>query len=298
MLLQGGIGNLLFQLSAATHIRALTGVDIRFVEELGGEATRLESYIKESIPLALPHDCFRFGLTNPRACQNDDRKIRELLVRAKSIVRASRTVSDSSNARRFRRSVFFQGYFQDASWHSISSIERVVELLCGNREGFEVLEGVIGVHLRRSDYLRGLNNLDVGYFMDRVKIIDPDRKRSVLVTGDDDLANLGLQSLLVADGWKVLIPDSLFPGVARSAWRDFHTLASCPDLICSNSTFAWWAAKVADRVHQGNKVYFPITNTIRWVDQNWETSNEVTGNGQISSRYRIFGIRSNLVREN
>lgn len=288
-MLQGGVGNLLFQYSASLYVQDQYGAKPLYSEFKSGHIDRLSTFLGVAVPRA---STLRHVLSGAVGAS--------IGARATFVVKTGRAIgiyshrirtdNDSVDFEGRRLSKLYVGYFQESRWHDSESVGKVVGLLEAQRRegGFEILGGVVGVHLRRGDFLGGDDNLSVAWFLQEVERIDPSRAKSVMVVGDDSLACLALEGLFRHRGWKIADPSDLTPAGCRpSGWRDFNLLACCDAVICSNSTFSWWVAALSTEISGGQSwVSFPLTDRGRWVLPGWCSDEAFTSNGQVEPEFR------------
>lgn len=290
-MLQGGIGNLLFQYSASRCASQRGDFRIRYSEFSQGAISRLGSYLDLEIPRASPLDHSLVGAVGAGLGS----KVLFAIKCGRSLgLYSSQLVTDDALSEFGeagpKRGRLFLGYFQDQRWHDQNSIDFVLERLRRVRSEakFSLLPGVVGIHLRRGDYLSGKENLSLNWYLAAMQEFDPHRSMKVMVVGDDPLACLALEALLRLGGWTLENSSKVSPELTTSsAWRDFNLISGCEALVCSNSTFSWWAAKLSAALWHGkNQIAFPYTPRLSWIEPDWWTNSEVTGGGEVEERFR------------
>ena len=125
---------------------------------------------------------------------------------------------------------------------------------------------VVGIHIRRGDYLDEGWALGPAYYRQALETIASQVVEPVLrVFGADAPFVDAFARQLEADGYHVdhdrgpsRHPDPTIDDLIR--------LAECDHLVMSNSSYAWWGAALGDHVHQGSPrlVVLPAM----WI--NWE----------------------------
>ena len=97
---------------------------------------------------------------------------------------------------------------------------------------------VIGLHIRRTDYLTNPNHCFVGldYYKKALSMFDTNT--NVLVFSDDPI--WCHEELMFADD-RFMISDS------DNAYIDMCLMSMCTDFIIGNSSFSWWAAWLANK---------------------------------------------------
>ena len=113
---------------------------------------------------------------------------------------------------------------------------------CEEMMGGVYAEGVdptiVGLHIRRSDYLTNPNHhaLDISYYEEALKLFPDDVK--VLVFSDDP--KWCYQQLLFNN-------DRFMISENENGHIDQCLMGMCTDFIIANSSFSWWAAWLTDR---------------------------------------------------
>lgn len=148
-----------------------------------------------------------------------------------------------------RNGVYYDGFFQSKSY--FESEEKMIRKMFAIREKYEERfekeygelykeSRIIAMHVRRTDYLthgKGKNlgsddvSLPVEYYFNALQRIERNEQYKIVVVGDDiewmrsqfsDIPNV-----IVAQNDMIV---------------DFQLLLNADTVICSNGTFAWWAA--------------------------------------------------------
>ena len=111
----------------------------------------------------------------------------------------------------------------------------------------------IGIHIRRGDYLNpkfqnyGLVDLvSIKAVVDRIGFFG----RKIVVFSDSDIKEELFSIFRDQNNLDICFASDL----KISAAEEFLLMRSCPTLVCSNSTFSWWAALSSDC---SNKVFIP-----------------------------------------
>lgn len=252
--LDGGIGNLLFQYAAARTIASDGGTDVVLAQLKPGLAGRLASYVGPiEFPVVDRWTSPLLGAVCPPWTGRIGRFV-NLLTRSAvdGLVRDRFAAGHPRPSGRGGRSVFLEGYFQHPSWFD-GTIDGVLDRLASRRPSHlpARLDGVVGVHLRRGDYVRLGWDLPLDHYERALTAAGAAGYASVIVLSDDPMVADLLTERLGRQGWTTLSPSALG---ARSARDDFHLLAGCDAIVLSNSTFAWWAAKLNAATAAGRTV--------------------------------------------
>jgi hypothetical protein len=255
--LEGGIGNLLFQFSAAITLQDRYGYDISFAEATHGLTTRLETYIGE-FDFFDSEDSFGDQKTT-RTRANSDFVDRAIQLSQK--VRIDRLTTkwagdfEPCTAPYSKRVRTLKGYFQHPSWYQ-DSLKYVLDRLDTKRRlnPISVPKNLTAIHLRRSDYVRLGWDLPMSYYNKAIELDEKISKGPVAVFSDDQMVSNLYEDFLSRSGLTIFNYKSFSNA---SALNDFFTIASAQRIIMSNSTFSWWAASLASYSDPSVKIYCP-----------------------------------------
>ena len=269
--LNGGIGNILFQLAAGESLKFATGITPTFTEAKPGHLERLEAYVgnvferettkpSRQIPDSASRHVLRSGLRKTQALIGAQIEIpphqefewKKILPRIPIIP------------------IQLRGYFQSPS--SISEgIQSVLQML-ENTIHFELEEKAV-LHLRRGDYVTLGWALPIDYYKRALTTTSLQPGSQIRIVGEDVMAILGMEQIVMAAGFTVA--SSLSP--TNSALNDFARLSSSPIQILSNSSFSWWAAALAahrlgkENVEQiGPRTWTPIPRSEIMIQSHWK----------------------------
>ena len=162
--------------------------------------------------------------------------------------------------------IIFDSYLADfAFYDSLSQSRDKILFLDAPSELFDVdlqqirSEFTLGVHIRLGDFLT--NSKDIGvltnnYFKRAIdQLLSMHNYKQIVVFSDSQ--NLALQRIST---WDFGIPISI---LSKSPDRDPNEelllLSNCQGIVCSNSTFSYWAAKLAQNDNSDVKVVVPHT---------------------------------------
>ncbi len=272
--LDGGIGNLLFQYAAALHLTENHGYDVKFVEVSDGLFQRLESYVgKSPIQMASwPAE----QIYAPRPDTSDQRgtltyRMAGLLTRPAT----SRWIRDyvSAPLRLPRNIKYLKGYFQHPSWYE-PVIEQILSQLedTASEKTSVVPNDITVVHLRRSDYVRLGWDLPLDYYLSAISNLGLKDGSPIAVFSDDQVVRELFGQMLTSRGFSL----ATFSG-ATTAQQDFYRMANARRIVMSNSTFCWWASKLAQRIHGGGEItvvcpqtWLPLSGSDVLIDPTWQ----------------------------
>jgi len=240
--LDGGIGNLLFQYSAALRLRNQFECNVTLRELSPGLIERLEKYVGE---LEFSTSIFR---------QNKGSILTSNLGRL-----TTKWLPDfsPSEAPYPKHVCFLKGYFQHPSWYQ-DSLEVVLKKLNSNLKLLKnsAPENLTSIHLRRSDYVRLGWDLPMSYYEKAVSLHTNISEGPVAIFSDDQIVSELFTNRLSAAGLTIYKDDH---GRSPSALHDFLTIAKAQTIIMSNSTFCWWAVKLAQYSNSKVVAYCPYT---------------------------------------
>ena len=240
--LEGGIGNLLFQYSAALKLRDQLNFKVSLQELSPGLKLRLEKYVGEIDFMTLRNE--RKFDSAPTG------KLNRL---------TTKWVPDFSPSKEpySKRVRFLKGYFQHPSWYE-DSLENVLKKLDTHRESasLHTPKNLTAIHLRRSDYVRLGWDLPMSYY-DKALAIDSNINQGpIAVFSDDKIVSDLFEHRLSTAGLTIYNNDEIR---APSAFNDFFTIANSQRIVMSNSTFCWWAVKLAQSSNNKALAYCPST---------------------------------------
>lgn len=268
---QGGLGNQLFQAGLALEIQERTGQTVYLDTWRHG--------IRGGRPFELPHDSLglRLWLSEPRLLLCDGivgrlaRGLRRIM-NSKSMVEQSQCFDPRFLDPRDGTTLF--GYFQ--SWrYSTSSIESIKESMGElrrtskwvsiNQSNLNESGLWFGIHIRRGDYLGALGKGVFGmptmdYYRKAIAQVQSDYPTARGVVFTDDLENA------LRDYPELFSEVEAFsPTDQGSSLDNLLLMGAGVGLVCANSTFSWWAARLS-----------PNTNGVFTVPSNWFVNPEET----------------------
>jgi len=249
IILQGGLGNQLFQLCAGLQVSTLTGKNVVFFEDFFLKKRKLAIG-------SLIRDCER------------SRILSLALFPLIFIFRANRwrfvinVNTDINKSDLQRNCLILNGWFQSHSL--VQSVHSPLMERLSSSELFLPLVRIqrveaIGVHLRFGDYSKsnrtsayhGMTALS--YYDHAIKLLLSQLakvEKIVFVTDDIDKANMAVQQLEVCS---TSIPIEV---VSSTSIQDMAILSSCSGVVLSNSSFSWWAGYLGS-VLRGSVVVAP-----------------------------------------
>jgi len=235
LVVKGGLGNQLFQAAFGIYLEAMTGAQIRYLTHgFAGDNYRrtflLDNFtglrgrtapVEEAI--GAPH------YREPALPQPPEQTIEEVLT---LIARAPERL-------------ILEGYWQNELYFADARpVIRAALRLPLEDKAFELgenlgREGVIGMHVRRSDY--GHHGLArASYYRQAIEAVRAAAGHSPVLVFTDEYNFCSFEF--------GKIPDlSVVRGDSQSPLIDFHLLSACRHFILSNSSFSWWSAWLGAR---------------------------------------------------
>jgi hypothetical protein len=143
--------------------------------------------------------------------------------------------------------LLLDGYFQSEKYF-IANKGKIIDMFKPNEniknsilKSFPDISIFCSIHVRRGDYLSSPNchpQQPIEYFIEAVNIIGKDKTYLIF---SDDLEGI--------KGMFDFIPNKIFYTSGKD-WLDLYTMSMCGNNIICNSTFSWWAAYLNEN---GNK---------------------------------------------
>jgi hypothetical protein len=278
----GGLGNQLFQVSAAKYLGSKISGSPNEYRLMTSSLTRYETprVFHESIVAAVLGSDYEavgsgwadawMSLRVPRLLSFDTR----FLATIGDVDSLKRAVG--SRAKHF----FLDGYFQDPvvlpSCAEREAIRRRLFARCRDKlMGFPDLKDSVALHLRRGDYLSKAGSgsefliLNKDFYLDAISIFEA--SRPILVFSDDNLA---------ADTLARELGGVAAHQYGLSVEEEFVFMVRCHSHVIANSTFSYWAAWLGQS--ESSEVVGPL---------NWKPTD---GAGQyLMSRFANHHILSN-----
>jgi len=279
MLLAGGLGNQLFQYSAAVSRDASTVVFVDFIQnerrDLFGRPEIMSlklpvpiEFIEISNHRRLLRNCFLWLLgstSRPSTIRFRIASSKIIRILISQIIRYSKKLSvhvelenrlsEQGYLENNKQELFLIGYFQ--SFENAKSIEKEIEhiAILNPSNNFlnylKVIETdeVIGLHIRLGDYVDHptFGNLSKSYFREVLSSIWLPGKK-VIIFSD---SKVSVEEYVPA----TILP---FTTICPESFTGLETLllmSRCSDLVMSNSSLSWWSAFIGQKI--GNRAYAP-----------------------------------------
>jgi hypothetical protein len=252
VLLDGGIGNLLFQYAASLTLQSKYGYEVSLGAMLPGLTQRLESYVGqlEAGTQTQPSNNHKLFSSQFRSL-NKQVGLEKLSSPLTTKWSGDFLPCEAPYPGRVR---VLKGYFQHPSWFA-ESLNEVLERLTLERQEIQhsIPSGLTSIHLRRSDYVRLGWDLPFAYYEKSFESNPGLFERPVAVFSDDKLVKILMEKELARMGANIFVVPF------NSAKLDFFTMSLSRNIVMSNSTFCWWATKLASIDNPDLSVICPET---------------------------------------
>ena len=230
----GGLGNQLFQVGTAVGLRDkgyVVAVDSIYNDLNGIRSTEIEELVKNlGIQYIKRNKFMLFLLKNPIIKKIYIYKIQRNTIYESKNFSIPIIPKDTSKKRIF-------GY-----WQTISSAEKIFQYLNNLVQG--EIKKEIALHVRRGDYLLPQHSmhgaLDGSYYMKAVQAAIAEGGQRNIVIFTDSL------KIVQAEEWckSLSLVFNVTFSELTSPWETMLEMARYSTIICSNSTFSWWAAYI------------------------------------------------------
>ena len=249
VLLNGGLGNQLFQICFALylqkHSRDKTTVDYLTNTSLLAHGVGRLPEILDLVALET-YSCEYKKLYKAQVKASMLRRSLVKRLKIESDRPTDRTITHSKNR-------VFTGYWQDDA-RLYPQYATLASLLAENLE--VAGNGLNAVHMRFGDYKSKKNfhkyhQLDADYYFEAFSRVRADNSAAkfTIISDQPEHAKTVLSEPRFAD-FEIVFSTG-------SAWDDFMTLSGSRSIIASNSTFCWWAAAIANQAGHLEKLISP-----------------------------------------
>lgn len=277
LILEGGLGNQLFQYAAALELtggesgaihlhsystqEASGGFDIG---NITGSPVRYPNRLRRSlVPALTVRDSWMDTVSSYSS------SISQRVRRSAVIVHSDPFAPmDTINARH----VVLSGFFQHPTWwtDAWTQVAQMVSAYLDRYHSFsEPTSGsAVALHVRRGDYAALGWVLPEAYYRRALTELDIDRQR-VDVVSEGAIDGQSLGAWLESNGYPIAERP---PNEIPSAVADFMRLARSEKTVIANSTFSWWAAAVGEVMGRSGVAY-----PDPWLQQGWGTAIPLMG---------------------
>lgn len=258
--LAGGLGNQLFQFSAAFHLASSKSsvttsilLDDRFLKDYEAKHQFEISFITEcfkDVTIGTPRSLFHSLVSRCRIAKILDRHFGKCHF-ISSVDQLQKSLMQSN---KFQHAVF-DGYFQHPAIlfredtrnklrdNLLEKKTFLINAIKNNRK-------CVGIHIRRGDYVSSkaaskvFRTIPIEYYLQALNCFP--EKKQVIVFSDD---------LELASDFSDRIGGINARQLSLSLEDEFCLLMACDDHVIANSTFSWWAAYLGHR--PGGRVISP-----------------------------------------
>jgi Glycosyl transferase family 11 len=248
--LSGGLGNQLFQLSAAQFVADLVDcrdikLDCRFLNTYETPRSFELDFLMSEMP--------GFSkLVNPYSIEGliSQFRLAKLINRPIGKYALIGNSSSINNLLRIEKksyqSYILDDYFQDPKYINIDRLQKFFKLAVSN--GLRSINNKIpqinfknsvGIHLRRGDFVhqpsasKKYATLDLNYYLEALKYF-PQGSQYVIFGDEPEFI----------EEFSRHVPGTLIYKYSLSLSEEFILLSQIPNLVIANSTFSWWAASI------------------------------------------------------
>lgn len=272
---KGGLGNQLFQYSAAYAIAQAKGcklyLDTSFYDQNKGRDYRLDAFhldalVCDGVPAKRPFPSILFG-AKPFKYKEKHFHYDVDFLNLES-----------------RSEIILDGYFQSECYFSFLR-EKLLSALMLKKlssrtlvlsEKIRAIKMPISLHLRRGDYLKGKNKeiyhqLTPAYYEQSLALLREMYGTGLGVVFFSDDINYLKEHFTVSDTDLVIDPNASEPE------QDLHLMSLCHHHIIANSSFSWWGAWLSQSQNKTtiapkqwfSKAYSRMNNTCDLIPEDW-----------------------------
>lgn len=261
-MLQGGLGNQLFQYFAGSYLAAKLGCQLRIDVRLcqfgysGHGATIADFFLEGEIKVSQSSFSPSFLIAK---YSNYARGALQRIVRDQELNQKlfafyrSKVLGFDVELGRIKKPLVLQGYFQTWKYHfEVASKTGVLRSRrVSQSPWFEQhlavydSQKVVAIHIRRGDYLLEgdkLGLLDEKYFLSALEALKEDGlswDKIWIFTDDVHQVTSSFQTLIVSHSAEVLVPPK-----GSNPIDSLLLMSEASALVMSNSSFSWWAGKL------------------------------------------------------
>ena len=272
--IQGGLGNQLFQYAFALYLQEVMGLSVALESLCFRNDPYERSYCLDTLPQRIQ------VLSKTKARLLTGKSLTAKLVRLLCLVRRTATLNDHDLDRDMtawpisfnsRNGIHYVGYGQFNK--VVDSVPILIQDLLALRNTemsrlniFEHLphDRIVALHVRRrwpysstgkqvhfdqtSQHKLGLDYYRSAIEFSKVRFADP----FILIFGDDE--HWCRNHMLPLAGKNCML---LCKHESRTDWQDLLLMSMAKCVVCSNSTFSWWGAKLSDGIVIAPKQWVP-----------------------------------------
>jgi hypothetical protein len=260
VVLQGGLGNQLFQYCAARTLAALASAEKPILHRKYGrwhtglaiDEMLPEVVITDSSPHLPSWMSSNSKLTSVTgAALNQTGRVWRLTPET-AFSPIPRSVAKELG-KATNRPIILDGYFQHSSWYEQVLSEVLDELIRARRSEFDQAQEALPVDtlaltVRGTDYVQLGWDLEWSYYERGLTYFrDQGWNGAVVVLADDETTRQSRCRRIENLGFPTVDVPQITSDITTN---DFLTIAAAPYRLIANSTFAWWAAQSGERLAQ------------------------------------------------
>ncbi len=256
--LQGGIGNLLFELSAALYFTNKNIKNIYVVELEKERILKLKKFINVDLIKISNFQKIVFGINI-----KEKNILIEILIRVlkKFNIHLGRHIHGgyfeemNLNIKNFNNKKYvLTGYFQHPDYFSKTK-ETIIDMFLKNHDlSNDSVKNQIVVHLRRADYINHGWELSLNYYDKIISLLSKDsnfNKTKIKILSDDPFAKFAIQNIALEYGFMINSEKK-----ENDELSDFIEIVCSSTIVMSNSSFCWWATVIGDKLFQKERTVF------------------------------------------
>lgn len=275
--LQGGIGNLLFELSAALYYTNNNLNNIYAVELEKERINKIKKYLDINLYELSNFQKVLFGINvkiNNFLLEVITRLLKKINLHFGKHIHGGHFENINFIKNNNNTQYVLTGYFQHPDYYSKSK-DLISDLfLKKHKLNNKNLLNQIAIHLRRADYINHGWELSIKYYKDILSKLSKDKEfnqKKIKIFTDDPFSVFAIKDLALQYNFKVDENNN------DNDLDDFIEVVCSSTVVMSNSSFCWWATTIGDRLLEDKVVFYPKG----WIkgfndclkDKNWNIFN-------------------------
>ena len=263
----GGLGNQLFQYTAASFISLKLGVPF-VIDGSWFKFNRLNTKRNSDIEkFSIPHSIMKSKSYLEYFISHMDKRFRFKYLSSNYICEVDRVDVFSSLRCDINHDILLDGYWAD--YRIVESVlpfikpylklrEEQLDISEETKDYLQLIEDTnsVSLHIRRGDYAENFKTnkfhglIDLSYYVKAIEFISRNLLNPCFFIFSDDIewCKLNLN----------FIPNAIFIENSHHSVIDLHIMSRCKSNIIANSTFSWWAATLNENP---NKI---VIAPIKW----------------------------------
>lgn len=243
IILQGGLGNILFQLASAYGLTQRYNFTLHiYIKDIGQHKTTEYTFLNNFTRTSFLHPIM---IEPSEGC----------------------TLYDDELLKNCKNNISLSGFFQNEKYfddYRESFLKKVIDVDIMNQMKlkYKFMDNAYFIHIRRGDYVGNeLHHIDLKkYFMDVIKFITHNDKKYIFYVFSDDIYHcINSKIFEQIDNDKLVFVDE------KNELKALYLMSLCnKGGICSNSTFGWWGGYLNE--NKNKILFFPE----QWFNNNWK----------------------------